>query len=90
MPSNVELNIFSECQDGTYGTDCFETCSTNCFNQTCNTINGECLLECNNGWLGFNCTKSLFLCFQRLSPYLFDIYFIFELFEKGEKCEING
>lgn len=31
------------CAHSYYGPDCNLTCSTSCFNQTCDTISGECL-----------------------------------------------
>lgn len=35
--------VLAACAHTYYGPDCNLTCSTSCFNQTCDTISGECL-----------------------------------------------
>lgn len=59
----ANFTMFTACQTGTYGKDCLATCSTNCLNQHCNEVSGECF-ECHTGWQGFNCTQSLFFVFS--------------------------
>lgn len=52
--------IFTECNDGSYGKDCLEKCSENCWNTKCNHVTGKCIGGCKDGWRGFNCSQSMF------------------------------
>lgn len=52
---------FTACNGGKYGKDCLQECSANCLTPPCDHITGECSNGCNDGWLGSNCTQSLFL-----------------------------
>ncbi|XP_052087518.1 receptor-type tyrosine-protein phosphatase T-like [Mytilus californianus] len=47
-----------ECPVGSYGNDCFEKCSANCWNPKCDHVTGECISGCNAGWRGFNCSQN--------------------------------
>ncbi|XP_076115892.1 uncharacterized protein LOC143083529 [Mytilus galloprovincialis] len=48
----------NECNDGSYGKDCLEQCSANCWNTTCNHVTGKCIGGCKDGWQGFNCSQT--------------------------------
>ncbi|CAG2195954.1 unnamed protein product [Mytilus edulis] len=52
-----EIGII-ECNDGSYGKDCLEKCSANCWNTTCNHVTGKCIGGCKDGWQGFNCSQT--------------------------------
>ncbi|KAI8786599.1 multiple epidermal growth factor domains protein 6 [Biomphalaria glabrata] len=45
------------CQTGFHGANCTETCSSNCLNQSCNNVNGNCL-ECPPGKIGNLCDQA--------------------------------
>jgi len=34
------------CVDGTYGQDCIQNCSDNCYNNTCNVVSGLWVSDC--------------------------------------------
>lgn len=57
-----------ECQQGHYGRDCSQTCSTNChIENQCNRFNGECDEGCKPGWTGITCDQSkTFISHQKL------------------------
>lgn len=51
----------SECNFGTFGTDCINNCSTHCFeNSTCNRKTGKCDMGCSPGYNDEKCSKSKF------------------------------
>lgn len=54
--------LLAECEDGTFGKDCTQTCSGYCKdNETCNSANGHCLRGCVSGYIGNFCNKSIHL-----------------------------
>lgn len=54
--------LLAECEDGTFGKDCTQTCSGNCKdNETCNSANGHCLRGCVSGYIGNFCNKCIHL-----------------------------
>lgn len=40
-----------------YGENCRNSCSSHCYNQTCERFNGQCLLGCNDGFYGEQCER---------------------------------
>lgn len=40
-----------------FGENCRHPCSLHCFNNTCNTHNGRCLIGCKDGFYGEWCAK---------------------------------
>lgn len=58
--------LLAECEDGTFGKDCTQTCSGYCKdNRTCNSANGYCLRGCVSGYIGNFCNKSIHLKDER-------------------------
>ena len=50
----------TECDNGTFGQDCLESCGS-CFGEKqCHHTNGTCLNGCNAGYQGLNCTEGNF------------------------------
>ena len=47
--------MFAECQDGTWGLECAETCGHCVTWHPCNKENGACQVGCEPGWTGVNC-----------------------------------
>ncbi|VDI77999.1 Hypothetical predicted protein [Mytilus galloprovincialis] len=52
-----DLDTGKSFQAGTYGKDCLATCSTHCLYPQCHGVTGECLVGCNDGWQGFDCSQ---------------------------------
>ncbi|XP_076114506.1 uncharacterized protein LOC143082356 [Mytilus galloprovincialis] len=52
-----EIGII-ECNNGSFGKDCLEQCSANCWNTKCNHVTGKCVGGCKDGWQAFNCSKT--------------------------------
>ena len=55
--------FISDCQDGSFGTNCSEACQCDpdhSSSQVCNTVNGSCY--CNTGWMGYNCSENINEC----------------------------
>ena len=51
--------MFTECQDGLYGYDCQENCSTNCIVPSgCDSMTGQCEGGCQAGWKEPKCDAS--------------------------------
>lgn len=40
-----------------YGENCQFPCSIHCYNQTCDRVNGRCLLGCKDGFYGELCDR---------------------------------
>lgn len=54
--------LLTECEDGTFGINCSQTCSGYCKdNETCNSVNGYCLNGCVSGYFGKLCNKGIHL-----------------------------
>ncbi|KAK3594319.1 hypothetical protein CHS0354_028699 [Potamilus streckersoni] len=53
-----EVIVDGECQKGTFGDVCNETCG-NCLNGSlsCNSITGQCIDGCERGWSGITCKE---------------------------------
>ena len=51
-------NLIATCVDGTYGQNCSQDCSDNCYNKTCHVVSGKCLSGCRKGWIGPFCKQS--------------------------------
>ena len=48
----------TECDQGTYGSQCAETCSPFCAKpENCERLNGSCQAECLAGYTGHRCDK---------------------------------
>lgn len=51
-----------ECDDGTYGYNCVNTCSVHCVNDShCNKQTGNCDRGCNPGYTYSDCEKGGFI-----------------------------
>lgn len=50
------INVFIECNKGSFGQNCTQTCG-NCFGKQCHHVNGTCAYGCNPGYKGVYCTK---------------------------------
>ena len=46
------------CENGMYGQNCSETCG-NCFESTCNNVNGTCAEGCEAGFMKNLCKTSM-------------------------------
>ena len=56
---NNRLNdILVECDDGTYGMECAETCGKCVGNEPCDPVNGTCPKGCGPGYKGSICIES--------------------------------
>lgn len=40
-----------------YGENCRNACSPNCYNQTCDRFNGRCHIGCKDGYYGEMCER---------------------------------
>lgn len=50
--------LVKECDDGTYGYECLNTCSGNCLDGAlCDKEAGNCSIGCNPGYMYDNCSK---------------------------------
>ena len=52
------VDMFSECDGGTYGADCHYHCGHCLDKQQCDVIDGSCLNGCSMGYSGAKCTES--------------------------------
>ena len=52
------VDMFSECDGGTYGADCRYHCGHCLDKQQCDVIDGSCLNGCGSGYSGAKCTES--------------------------------
>ena len=52
------VDMFSECDGGTYGADCRYHCGHCLDKQQCDVIDGSCLNGCGSGYFGAKCTES--------------------------------
>jgi hypothetical protein len=50
-------NLIVACVDGTLGQDCRQSCSNNCYNNTCHVVSGLCFSGCRKGWMGPYCKQ---------------------------------
>ena len=57
-PPFMFVDMFSECDGGTYGADCRYHCGHCLDKQLCDAIDGSCLNGCSSGYLGAKCTES--------------------------------
>ena len=51
------------CVNGTYGQDCKQNFSDNCYNNTCNVVPGLCVSGCRKGWMCPYCQQRKFTGF---------------------------
>lgn len=49
--------IFTECDGGTFGLGCINTCGKCAHDEQCHHINGSCMNGCDPGYYGPQCTK---------------------------------
>ena len=54
---NETICIISECDGGTFGEQCENSCGKCLNNEQCHHINGSCLNGCSPGYQGINCTE---------------------------------
>ena len=50
----------TECDNGTFGQNCLESCGWCVGEKQCHHTNGTCLNGCNAGYQGLNCTEGNF------------------------------
>lgn len=54
---------FVECDNGTYGYNCVNSCSGHCLNGSiCNKQTGHCDMGCDPGYTDSDCNKRKYLC----------------------------
>ncbi|XP_046560687.1 multiple epidermal growth factor-like domains protein 10 [Haliotis rubra] len=61
LPGWHQETCHTECNAGSYGANCAETCSSrNCKgdNSSCDLMAGECAEGCKTGWYGTDCTQA--------------------------------
>lgn len=55
----MRLDFFKECSSGSYGRNCLQNCSENCYvSNTCDKKTGVCDGGCEEGWEPPLCIKS--------------------------------
>lgn len=47
-----------DCPHGTYGNNCKQLCSNNCYKNSCDGYTGKCTHGCLTGYVPPNCQKS--------------------------------
>lgn len=55
--NKVFMMLFPACENGFYGFNCSQQCSTTCKDQLCHKENGKCI-QCASGYKGDYCTES--------------------------------
>lgn len=72
----------TECDNGTFGQDCLESCGRCVGEKQCHHTNGTCLNGCNVGYQGLNCTEGNLY----LNLILIHIFAMMEQFEIEMLC----
>lgn len=56
-----KIYIYIDCNDGTFGYNCTNNCSSHCLNDSsCNKQTGQCDRGCKPGYTFDNCSKGMY------------------------------
>ena len=55
---NAYFLSYSECTNGTYGSQCVKLCGQCRNGEDCDPVSGRCSLGCEPGWQGLRCQQS--------------------------------
>lgn len=67
-----DSNILAECDHGTFGIHCAETCGECVGEEPCDPVNGTCLKGCGPGYKGKICIESNIITFYLIIKRTFD------------------
>lgn len=67
-----DSNILAECDHGTFGVHCTDTCGECVGEEPCDPVNGTCLKGCGPGYKGNICIESNIITFYPIIKRTFD------------------